>query len=423
MPIRLSRRSLLASMAASGLILPRRTLGTTGDGERKFLFIHCYGGWDTSYLFTPAFDNSSVDTESDATTATIDGLTFVDAESRPAVRSFFEANAWRTCFINGIEVRSVTHERCEQLMLTGTVGSADDWPSIIAARSQYKRLMPHLVVYGSAYTNHYTNGVVRIGSNGQLPDLLDGTALTRSGIATPRVSGDVDAAVDAFVRQRAAAVADAIGDRGRLGAGYGTSLDDLAGLESLASSLTLDPEDNGCERNLASDAASVMECFSAGLSRCGMIQFDGWCGERWDTHAGNNKQGVHFQQLFGYLETLMADLDTRVGSTGAPLSEEVTVVVLSEMGRHPQLNYAGGKDHWTYTSVMLMGAGVAGGQVIGELDDTYQGSAIDLSSGEVTASGTDLLPSTLGATLLAMADIDPGDHLTDGSQPITAAIA
>ncbi len=383
MPIRLSRRSLLASMAASGLILPRRTLGTTGDGERKFLFIHCYGGWDTSYLFTPAFDNSSVDTESDATTATIDGLTFVDAESRPAVRSFFEANAWRTCFINGIEVRSVTHERCEQLMLTGTVGSADDWPSIIAARSQYKRLMPHLVVYGSAYTNHYTNGVVRIGSNGQLPDLLDGTALTRSGIATPRVSG----------------------------------------LESLASSLTLDPEDNGCERNLASDAASVMECFSAGLSRCGMIQFDGWCGERWDTHAGNNKQGVHFQQLFGYLETLMADLDTRVGSTGAPLSEEVTVVVLSEMGRHPQLNYAGGKDHWTYTSVMLMGAGVAGGQVIGELDDTYQGSAIDLSSGEVTASGTDLLPSTLGATLLAMADIDPGDHLTDGSQPITAAIA
>ncbi|MFT5680987.1 MAG: hypothetical protein ACI8RZ_001893 [Myxococcota bacterium] len=412
----------LAAATASGLILPRLSAASAGDNERKFLFVLASGGWDTSYLFTPAFDNSSVDTEPDATTATIDGLTFVDSEKRPAVRTFFESYAHRACILNGIEVRSVTHERCEQLLLTGTVGSADDWPSIIAAQSAYARLMPHLVVYGSAYTNRYTNGVVRIGSNGQLPDLLDGTALMRSGIATPRVSGDVDAAVDAYVRQRAAAVAAAAGDPGRLGAGYGTALDDLAGLEQIASSLTLDPVDAGCERDLASDGASVLECFATGLSRCGMIQFDGWCGERWDTHSGNDKQGIHYQQLFSYLERLMADLDSRVGSTGAPLSEEVTIVVLSEMGRHPQLNFSGGKDHWTYTSAMLLGAGVTGGQVIGAMDDNFQGSSVDLASGAVSSSGTDLLPNTLGATLLAMADIDPGDHLTDGSQPITAVM-
>ena len=422
----LSRRRFLSralsATAASGLILPGRSAASVGDRERKFLFVLASGGWDTSYLFTPAFDNPSVDTETDATIAEIDGLTFVDSEKRPSVRAFFEDYAHRACIINGIEVRSVTHERCEQLLMTGTVGSADDWPSIIAAQSQHTRLMPHLVVYGSAYTNRYTDGVVRIGSNGQLPDLLDGTALLRSNIPTPRVSGEVDAAVDAYVRQRAAALSAAAGDPGRLSAGYGAALENLAGLEQLASSLTLDPVDAGCERDLASDGASVLECFAAGLSRCGMIQFDGWCGERWDTHSGNDKQGIHYQQLFSYLERLMADLDSRTGSSGAPLSEEVTVVVLSEMGRHPQLNFSGGKDHWTYTSAMLLGAGVAGGQVIGEMDSTYQGSPIDLASGAVASSGADLLPTTLGATLLAMADIDPGDHLTDGSQPITAAM-
>ena len=422
MPLpRLSRR-LFLTMTASGLLVPRIAPAGAKDSERKFLFILASGGWDTSYLFTPSFHNSIVDTEADATTAEINGLTFVDSEKRPAVRSFFEDYASRTCIINGIEVRSVTHERCEKILMTGTSSSADDWPSVIAARSTFQRLMPHLVVYGSAYTSNHTSSVVRIGQNGQLPDLLDGSALTRSGIASPRVSGDIDALVDNFVHQRAATMSGEPGRSGQLGLSYDSALTALSGLEDRSSSLSLDPVDNGCERDLSSDAASVLECFSAGLSRCGMIQFDGWCGERWDTHANNEKQGIHYEQLFGYLNTLMADLDSRSGPTGAPLSEEVTIVLLSEMGRHPQLNQNAGKDHWTYTSAMLIGAGVAGGQVIGEMDENYQGASIDLDSGEITTSGNALIPQTLGATLLAMADIDPADHFTDGTQPLMAAI-
>jgi uncharacterized protein (DUF1501 family) len=49
--------------------------------------------------------------------------------------------------------------------------------------------------------------------------------------------------------------------------------------------------------------------------------------------------------------------------------DETLVVVLSEMGRTPKINPAGGRDHWTYCySVFLAGAGLAGGAVCGASD-------------------------------------------------------
>jgi uncharacterized protein (DUF1501 family) len=95
---------------------------------------------------------------------------------------------------------------------------------------------------------------------------------------------------------------------------------------------------------------------------------------------------------------------------------------MSEMGRTPRLNAAAGRDHWTYTSAMLIGAGVAGGRVIGGMSDSYTGRAINLTSGEPDDAGTPLVPGHLGATLLALADLDPMDHgLVE--EPILAALA
>jgi hypothetical protein len=58
---------------------------------------------------------------------------------------------------------------------------------------------------------------------------------------------------------------------------------------------------------------------------------------------------------------------------------------------------------------MLIGSGVAGGRTIGGHDETFRGSLVDPVSGEVTSSGEDLTAEMLGATLLALADIDPGE--------------
>ena len=427
--LRPSRRDMLrlAGIAGAGLFLPRAArAASAATPERRFLFVLARGGWDTTFVYTPSQSNPNVSCEPDAQTTGIGGLRFVDHESRPSVRSFFERWAPSTAIINGIEVRSVTHDRCKRILMTGSsAGGLDDWPSTIAARSTENPLLPHLVVHGPAYTAQYTDRVVRVGSNGQLRALLDGEALTQSGVDLGGWSSEVDALVDARVRARTAAWAGAAG-RGHaasVGAGYGNALDTLAQMDGIAGQVSLSPADAGCARDLAADAAAAFDCFSLGLSRCALIQDDGWCSATWDTHSGNDMQVTHYELLFNYLSTLMADLSTRTSLSGGALIDEVTVVVVSEMGRHPQINNTGGKDHWTYTSAMLIGGGIRGGQVIGEMNSDFQGQPVDLGSGAVSEHGTGLLPSHLGATLLTLADIDPAEVLDDGAQPITAVLA
>ena len=56
-----SRRELATTLlvSAGGVLLPRPLLARAG-GERKFLFVFCRGGWDTSYVFTPLLKHPSL---------------------------------------------------------------------------------------------------------------------------------------------------------------------------------------------------------------------------------------------------------------------------------------------------------------------------------------------------------------------------
>lgn len=265
---------------------------------------------------------------------------------------------------------------------------------------------------------------MRVGSNGQLPVLLDGSALTTMSdrvVAPPTAS--TTARVDQFVRDRAAAyTAAATGRRARYGELYGSALGQLDALAELGGELSLLAELDGCNRHTAQDCAIAFSCFERGISRCAMVRNVGWCEYGWDTHSANNLQDTHYEQLFGYLDQVMVDLDSRTAEDGSPLRDHVTIVLMSEMGRTPRLNTASGRDHWTYTSAMLIGAGVAGGRVIGGMSDVYAGRPVDLVSGEPDDAGTPLVPGNLGATLLALADIDPMDQGVV-EEPILAALA
>lgn len=87
--------------------------------------------------------------------------------------------------------------------------------------------------------------------------------------------------------------------------------------------------------------------------------------DAWDTHQ-RNFPILKENKLPGLDQTftaLMEDL------SNLGLLDETLVVVMSEMGRTPRVNGAGGRDHWTYCySVMLAGAGIRGGSVYGASD-------------------------------------------------------
>lgn len=84
----------------------------------------------------------------------------------------------------------------------------------------------------------------------------------------------------------------------------------------------------------------------------------------WDTHDNN------FEQV----KNLSARLDAGFGSLMKDLVErdllrDTLVLWAGEFGRTPEINAGNGRDHWTKCwSVVMAGAGIQGGRVIGETD-------------------------------------------------------
>ncbi len=413
-----SGAALVGAGLASGLLLPGTgRAGGTEAARRRFLFVHCAGGWDTTYAFQPNFGAEGVDMEADAADAEVGGIRFVDAESRPSVRMFLEQYADRTCVINGIEVPSVTHERCSRIVMTGrTDGGGDDWGATLAGRSASPLLLPYLVASGTAFTHSYTDRVVRVGSNGQLGSLLNGNALLRSDRPVLLPTPEASSHTDAFLAERAAALSPS----SPMAAKFARAHADQVDLQAWGDSLSLGGVPAGCT-HLLSDAGVVFDAFEAGLARTALVEYRGWCSEGWDTHTDNHvRQDRNFEELFDYLARILLDLDARPSASGGALADEVTIVVLSEMGRGPKLvgGVDGGRDHWTFTSAMLLGAGVRGGQVIGGYDGYGYGLGCDFATGEANDDGPVIQAGNLGATLLALGDVDPG-----ATSPIAAAIA
>jgi arylsulfatase A-like enzyme len=97
-------------------------------------------------------------------------------------------------------------------------------------------------------------------------------------------------------------------------------------------------------------------------------------GNVWDNHNAPTQnhppiqkmcfRGYHLAGMDRAFAALLSDLRER------GLLDSTLVVFLTEFGRTPQINPAGGRDHWGAAgSLFFAGAGVRGGQVIGATDD------------------------------------------------------
>jgi len=134
----------------------------------------------------------------------------------------------------------------------------------------------------------------------------------------------------------------------------------------------------------------------------------------WDHHGGLfpalRKRLPTFENT---IATLIEDLEER------GLLDETLVVVLGEFGRTPKINKGGGRDHWSNAmSVMMAGAGIPGGTVVGATD--RQGYA---------AVERVLSPENFASTIYTKLGIDPNKiiytpqgrpaHLVSDKTPIS----
>ena len=405
-----SRRSFLGGTLAA-LSLGWNSARAQQASGLRFLVVQASGGWDPLAVFAPLYDRTNIEMEPGTDRLTIGGLQLVDGPGRPSVRQFFEAYHNRVLLMNGVAARSVNHETCMAVVLTGsTSDERPDFATLLAHGGRDEYDLPHVAISGPVFPGPY--GVLVSRAEGALTGLVRGTLLQDTSPDVTSLPDPVSRRVDAFIEQRMAAMLEGHPDSPHaqdLAEGWDRSrrlMDDKASFN-----IQWSP-------TLLGRATTAIDALASGLCRCATVD----TGFVWDTHIDNSQQAPEFENLFSSLGSIVQRLDTTIGPAGVPLAQDTVLVVLSEMARTPIYNGTGGRDHWPFTSMMMLGPNLTGDRVVGAYNDGYLGIGIDPSTGELDPARAGISTADLSATMLALGGMDPGEFLP-GAVPMTGLFA
>ncbi len=405
-PAALSRRAALG--LGAGALLGAALHGgarAAGAPRRRLLVFHQRGGWDTTYVFDPKF-GGPVQTDPGLRPGRVGDLRFGDADARPSVRAFFDAHGARCCIVNGIGVSSISHPQCTRLLFTGSLDpTLPDLPARVAAGLGAHLPLPHAVLSGPRFPGPHGALVTAV-----VPRFAD-TLGCRAPEDRP-CDLDQERLIAQFLAEEARAGAAA----GRpAAAAIADALDRQAALAADPTALEL-PDHPTVEDRLR----LALELLARGTSLCATVEGDTPPLQGWDSHNDNHaKQTACHERTFGQLHGLVDALASTRDADGAPLIETTTLLVVSEMGRTPVLNATLGKDHWPWTSALLLGAGVQGGQVVGGTDEGLVGIGTDPDTGAADPGAPPLDATALLAGLLESFGLDPAASFP-GTPPLRA---
>ena len=156
-------------------------------------------------------------------------------------------------------------------------------------------------------------------------------------------------------------------------------------------------------------AAFAIEALRRNVVRCVGFSLGGL-----DTHNQNYKQHAHtLQELFGVIATLVDLLEATPHPTlvGRKLADRTHILVFSDFCRTPQINLAGGRDHYPNNSALVISPKFRGGTSFGKTDveQLLPADAKTFSDGARPIAPPDLL-----ATFLHAFGIEPRQYLRDG---------
>jgi uncharacterized protein (DUF1501 family) len=423
----LTRRRLILSAAATaaagltvGLARPGRGIADTArvGPPRKLLLVVARGGWDSTYALDPKPGIAGIDAPA-GTVESIAGIDVLTDPSRPGVGEFFRAWGSTAAVIRGLEIRSVSHNAGAARLLTGTFSETNpDVGALLAATHGRDRAVPYLVLGRTAFSGPYAALSARAGSTNQLA-LLASADNPVWYVVEPQVAYAPNTAQAALIRERVLAQAATVRERrGAAGDANRARIDDfvqaIGRAERLQQSAGLG--DTDFIRGFDPQVDTAIEALQTGLSQVVQVEF-----EDFDTHTNNAQQGPLHDQFFRGLQRTLDLLAAAPGEgTGSRLLDETLVVVVSELGRTPKLNDDGGKDHWPVTSAMVLGAGVAGGRMIGATDDLMQGVGTNPETGAVDPAALAIDHRSFAAGVLEAVGVDPSEPIGDGVPPLRA---
>jgi hypothetical protein len=413
--------------------------GKRAADEEFFVFIHAAGGWDVTLFADPR--NTRAGLVEPASTANTDtaGLRLWTDETLegdvhtfkllqpagsklafgPGIGGLLDFHD-RLCVINGLAMNTVSHPDGIAFSVTGRhlLGSRSPQPSVntlLANELGLGQTFPSISIqFPSSYAGDNLDrravplSVDRVGSIASV--------LARSG---HYLGADDVAGVTALLSREATDLA-----------GRSAYADVLQGMglqmQGLAPMLARDTQDvfnDGKLRaahpdfnykarfhgNTAVNAAFAIEAMKRNLVRCTSFALGGL-----DTHAANYRQHAQIQQeMFDVIATLQKGLDVTPHPTrqGAKLADHTHILVMSEFCRTPQVNLAGGRDHYPNNSALVISPRFRGNTVLGRTDpeQVLPAASRAFSDGQRAPAPPDLL-----ATFVSAFGVSPHKYFRDG---------
>ena len=154
------------------------------------------------------------------------------------------------------------------------------------------------------------------------------------------------------------------------------------------------PEIGGSQLRRQSQVA--IAAYKAGLCVSANLSVGGF-----DTH------GDHDNRQFAALGNLLSGVnDIWDEAERQGIADRLVVMIGSDFGRTPGYNANRGKDHWSITSVMLMGAGIPGNTVIGGSDERHNPLTVNPETLALDESGIRITPAHIHKQVRKLAGVD-----------------
>jgi hypothetical protein len=398
------RRTFLRLAASAGLSLslPFAPRAALAEGERYsgpfWVTIHASGGWDPTLLCDPK-GRATADAVDPVNTFLTDDIEEVGPFRVAPIaghRDFFEKYRSELLVLNGVDTGTNSHDTGTRHVWSGGLdANMPALSALIAAANEDQLPLPYLTNGGYEVTADLVSAT-------RLPGVSAVNEIAYPHRLDPATAGSeifTSTTIDRIAQARAARLERLTGTeslprvRGAMGILYQArqGVNDLAELATHLPA-TLDNSANPLLRQAEVAAAS----FRAGITVSASLTIGGF-----DTH-GNHDQGhtPRMQMVLAGIDHLLEECD-RHG-----IRDQVIVVVGSDFARTPWYNDTNGKDHWSITSMMLLGPGISGGRVIGGTDGGQLPFMLDSNTLATADTGIRLTPGHVHASLRTLAGID-----------------
>jgi uncharacterized protein (DUF1501 family) len=436
-----TRRTVLGGIGAlvAGAPLARALADPGMRDSEFFVLIHAAGGWDVTLWADPRNSRTGlVEPASTANTDTaplrlwkdqpLDGgvHTFALVEPRgsrivfgPGIGELAEL-ADRLCLVNGLAMNTVSHPDGIAFSVTGRhlAGSRVAQPSVNTLLANEFGLGQTFPSVSLQFPSYYAGERL---DRRAAPLSIDRVGSIAHVLArAPQVLAAGDAgAVTALLSSEAAtlasrsAYADVLRGMGlqyrALARMLGDGMQDLFDEARLRAAR---PEfDYGArfQGGAAVNAAFAVEAMRRNVVRCVSFAMGGL-----DTHAGNYRQQAQIQQeLFGVVARLVRTLETTAHPTrpGDKLAEHTHILVTSEFCRTPQINLAGGRDHYPSNSALVISPRFRGNTVLGKTDPEQ---VLPVATRSFADGQRAMAPPDLLATFVSAFGVPPRRYFREG---------